>query len=53
MKTQNQPKMEELDLSATAYGNITSTHVDGNYTSDDGKFTYDTLGPSGGVEQPK
>ena len=53
MKTWNQPTMEELDLSATAYGNINSPCVDGSYTSTDGKYTKETYGGSCGVEEPK
>lgn len=47
MKIWNQPSLEELDLSATAYSEKKGSVVDGSYVSGDGKYEIPTYGPSG------
>lgn len=43
----NEAVLEELDINETAYSMMRTTNVDGSYTSNDGKFTSHTYGPSG------
>ena len=47
MKTWNQPNLEELEMSATAYAPEKGSRVDGSYVSKDGQHTYFTYAPSG------
>lgn len=47
MKIWNQPSLEELDMSATAYAPEKGNKVDGIYVSEDGKYTHYTYCPSG------
>lgn len=48
MKTWNNPVIEELGVKATEYDPAGGTKVDGTYNSYDGKYSFDTYGPSTG-----
>ena len=50
MKKWNNPSIEELDLNATAYSPAGGSRLDGAYQSNDGKYKYETFGPSSGNE---
>ena len=50
MKKWNNPSIEELDLNATAYSPAGGNRQDGAYKSNDGKYNYQTYGPSGGED---
>ena len=48
MKKWNNPSLEELSLSATAYHPDGGSKYDGTYQSNDGQYTDHTYGPSSG-----
>ena len=52
MKTWNQPTLEELDLSATAFTNTSGINADGSYSINDGRYDYFHINPSS-VERPR
>lgn len=48
MKLWQTPSLNELNVNATSYHPENGTRIDGAYTSTDGKYHYDTYGPSSG-----